>query len=225
MLGIKRFQSLERRESALRARFLKWNPVTNKFGRPAKDEIRAYCLLIHAEVEAYIEQVARDGIERSKRLLNKRNVANGVLFSLVASSHNLFLDDAIDPDDRLASDRFNRPQSKSEWVELCGAQGHQVIGSNNGIKAKDIKAMFRPLGLDMSALDQTWLADMTQLGTDRGNIAHSTIKMQTIPNLSDLCQRVDRIIQGCGVLREEMSTTCQVSIPAHVALAETTGGG
>lgn len=223
MLLLSRFRALERRELSLRRRFLKWSVKRQAFGTPAADEIRAYCVLFHAEVEAYVEDIARDGIEYSKGLLTNKNVANGVLFSLVACMHDVFGEGAISEADRLAASRTQKPKSRLDWVDLCGKQGHQLITSNHGIKEENITRMFRPLGVDLAALDQFWLAEMTQMGASRGSIAHDTLKIQAVPNLTDLKARVDLIMTGCGELREAMLNVCKTTVPATVALAAAAG--
>lgn len=218
-LKLSRFRALEKRELTLRRKFLLWDTNAHRFGNPSPDEIRAYCVLFHAEIEAYVEDIAKDGIEYSKALLRDKNVANGVLFSLVAGMHDVFGDQIISGDDRLSASRSLKPKSKLEWVDLCGKQGHQIIASNHGIKEENIVRMFRPLGVDLGALDALWLAEMTQMGAARGNIAHDTLKIQSVPNLSDLKARVDLIMKGCEDLRKAMLTVCKATVPATVALA------
>ncbi len=219
MLKLSRFRALEKRELSLRRQFLQWDVAAQVFGSPSPDEIRAYCVLFHAEIEAYVEDVAKDGIEYSKGLLRDKNVANGVLFSLVAGMHDVFGDQAISDEDRLSAARTQKPKSKLEWVNLCGKQGHQIIASNHGIKEENIIRMFRPLGVDLGALDSVWLAEMTQMGAARGSIAHDTLKIQAVPNLTDLKTRVDLIMKGCDELRQAMLSVCKTTVPATVALA------
>lgn len=210
MLTKKRFNELLKRERILRRKFLRWNEKSQAFGKHTDDDIRAYCLLVHAEIESYIEEIAKDSIEISKGIVDKHNVANGVMLTLVACLTDLLSPEYLETGTQSKSPAGG-PKNLAEWVTLCGKQGHTLVNANNGIKEDDLKKMFRPLGLDLAELDGLWRTEITQLGIQRGRMAHTKFSAHNVPNPGDTKDRVLLILEGCNVLREKMVTACKVS--------------
>lgn len=131
----------------------------------SKQEIelaRAYRLLVHAELEAYFESIAKKLLSKAITKWKTKKKANLTIVSLLAHFKKIEKDDDLNTKiNRIVSD-FSK----------------EIINKNHGIKAKNISDMFVPLGIDKGEIDAALLAALDSFGANRGETAHNSGKVQ-----------------------------------------------
>ncbi|HRP33800.1 MAG TPA: HEPN domain-containing protein [Agriterribacter sp.] len=129
----------------------------------AKDEdlTRAYCLLCHAEIEAYIESIV---LATATQAYNKwstdKTKVSQIIFHLAYSYKQV----------------ANKPKEPPySMVSLTFSQLQKSITSNNGIKEDNLNLILKPIGFE---IDPPLALLLTNFGKTRGTIAHTSISTQ-----------------------------------------------
>jgi len=133
--------------------------------------IKSFVLLVHAELEAYLEDKAKDKATKALANWTSRRKKSACLKSILAFSGN-----------EINYDNEKREFKNSIEFRMNKAVTHylNLIKKNNGVKEHDILNILIPLGLEQDVLDETWLITMSSFGSTRGNIAHNTIGVQSV---------------------------------------------
>lgn len=153
--------------------------ISGNYTKKEKDLIRGYILLVHAEIEAYFEDIAKQVVFTAKsKWTTERQKSNCLLSIMAFCSHEIKWEN--DPHKNDIEHRINRTT----------AHYTNGLNSNHGIKSNNIKNILFPIGIEESQLDQTWLNTMDDFGAKRGSIAHSTHSVQ---NPIDLKTEKDRV--------------------------------
>jgi hypothetical protein len=181
-LATRSFRNLERRVIQLQNRFVPTLSPTGYYNDRQYDFVRAYIVLTHAEMEEYLEGRARDIIGSSLlRWKNKRRV-NRCIASLL-----------------LHHDKSHTPKPQDSTTHIhCAVRGHEnsVINQNHGIKEENLFDLFVPLGLDKSEVSANLLIDLTNFGSARGQVAHTSArKVQTPPDPQTFLFQVGSIMK------------------------------
>lgn len=158
------------------------------------DRARGYRLLVHAEIEAFLEDRASE-------------VASTVFNSWIGD---------LRPRHTIVSLlAFLRPSEKSfksvrEAVGYSFAKFNEAVRNNNGIKEDNLVKFLPHVGIDWSAIDGTWLSTLNSFGTARGEIAHAsarvhqpidpkgeydTVVINILPGLKDLDNSIQRLLR------------------------------
>lgn len=143
------------------------------------DDLRAFELLCHAEIEVYFEKIALKIVERAEKQWKSRHCAN---YNLAC----LFL---------YAQPIQNKPMKISAIVGKTIADYRQTVNYNNGIKRNDIKKLYQSLGFEIDDFDSIFLSNLDQLGSQRGEFAHQSFKAIQIESKNDIFRRIDDIIE------------------------------
>ena len=61
-------------------------------------------------------------------------------------------------------------------IDLAQNQFLQRIKDNHGIKENNFYVLVLPTGIDPSELDATWIANLNNFGSLRGEVAHQSKK-------------------------------------------------
>lgn len=144
------------------------------------DWTSAFIVLCHAEFEEFIEEIARDQAQSALDVWETRTPTVASM-ALLAHHYN------PDPVARNAEAQKRAKKQKDNGAESTSSQtlsyllnkvvkSHiSVIDNNQGIRRKNIRAMFEPLGVDVSEIDFQILNDLEKFGLRRGNVAHHSI--------------------------------------------------
>lgn len=179
MANSARYNKLESRIKFIENNLLPQEKISGNYTKKEKDLIRGYILLIHAEIEAYFEDIAKQVVSNAKaKWITNRQKSNCLLSIMAFCSNEIKWEN--DPHKNNIEHRINR------------TTGHYTNGlnGNHGIKSNNIKNILLPIGIEEIQLDQTWLNTMDDFGAKRGSIAHSTHSVQ---NPIDLKTEKDRI--------------------------------
>lgn len=194
MARSRRFRTLISRLTTLQDHFLpKQFSMIGQYSPRQYDLAKAYVLLVHAEIEAFLEDRSR---ERAKKLektwLAKARRSKGI--RQLIHSHNV---------------HTKQPWQPIDWspAKVTSAINFYIwsVNNNNGIKEKDICHMFFPLGIEYNNFDATWLANMNSYGTARGRFAHSSIKTHQPVDPKDELNKVKSIVKGLAKLDKKLS--------------------
>jgi hypothetical protein len=159
---------------------------TGTYSEKDNDLVRGFCLLSHAEIEAYLEDITIENVTRAYiKWDNNKTDISPIIFHLAYS---------------LRSEKKEPPYS---MVVLSYLQLKKTIEKNHGIKEDNINNFFRPIGFQM---DETLKTTLNEFGKARGEIAHTSF--QTQQPLDPLTEKnsVGQIVLSLKVFDEELST-------------------
>jgi hypothetical protein len=161
MANSARYTKLSRRITVIESSYL---PIVNTLGNYSpkeQDDVRAYLLLVHAEIESYFEEISEEKVKRAFSAWQANRTKSNILLSLVSFSEVGLNQNEIET-------RVNK------------ALTHYIakLKMNHGIKEKNILEILLPVGLEYQSLDTTWLNMMSSFGSQRGEVAHSASAVQ-----------------------------------------------
>ncbi|MFC3158783.1 hypothetical protein SAMN05443633_11528 [Chryseobacterium arachidis] len=198
MAKSRRLKQLESRILFLEREILPPTKIHGNYTKKEQDLIKSFILLSHAEIEAFIEDIAKEKIQNSIRLWNSgRNKSHCLKSVLAFIGHEINFDN--DSNSKQLSYRINKIV-----VHYLNA----VIDKNHGVKESNILKVLLPLGIELSQIDTTWLNTMDSFGATRGLFAHASnrvhtavdrntilnlIKIQILPELSNIDNLVKQL--------------------------------
>ncbi|WP_339856674.1 HEPN domain-containing protein [Pseudohongiella acticola] len=204
-----RFKELRRRLTELRNHMLPSSfSATGDYTERQQDRARGYRLLAHAEFESYLEDVSREVITRAVREWKRNKRPTQIIVSFLASFHSSWsVSDELNNEQiiELAKKR-NIKDSVDEIINLAQNQFARKLKDNHGVKDKNFKTLILPTGVDISALDPTWLTSLDSFGAKRGEVAHNTKRVQGSINPRDEYDLVRNLLSGFESLDREVQT-------------------
>ena len=170
---------LERRIRQLERNF-DFRQSINGITKKQSDRLKGLRLLCHAEFEDYFESVALKLLGVAEKKWVNQRIANYNLASLLVCHEKIEKRDDI--------------QTKVHKIII---DYRQLIRDNHGIKEKNIKKMYEPLGYSINDFDTVFLATLSSYGELRGEIAHSSIKhtQQSFDKYDEL-DKINKILKG-----------------------------
>jgi hypothetical protein len=176
------YKDLRQRIATLKTHFLDFQQ--NDSALPInQDKIRAFKLLVHAEIESYIENaVLKVWNECDTRWRVSRRIISPLAFLIMFSASRFEANDS----------QLNR----NDRIEQILKSFKQLIADNNGIKRKNILRLVVPLGVDYSSIDQTWLATIESYGGSRGQVAHASYSVQHQLDRNNELSNLSLVLKG-----------------------------
>lgn len=209
MANTTKFEELEKRLSELCKHMLpaKFSP-TGTYSERLQDRARGYRLLVHAEIEAYIEDMAITVItDRIRKWKHSRTPSN-LLLAFLACFHSGW----IEYDERhnlriieLAKSRKKIKNTVNEIIDMAQTQFVNQLKDNHGVRENNLKILIPPTGIELNDLDQTWIADIDDFGKVRGEIAHKAKSTTGSINPQDEYNKVTNLLRGIKDLDEKLN--------------------
>lgn len=167
----RRLSQLETRITFLERNILPSASSTGSYTKIQQDLIRSYVLLVHAEIEAYFEDVAREKVRRALSNWMSTRKKSSCLKAVLAYSGN-----------ELSYEKEIKNNSNNISFRLNKAANHfmALIQKNHGIKENNLLSILIPLGIELSDIDPVWLSTMEAFGNLRGTIAHNSTSIHTL---------------------------------------------
>lgn len=165
------FSDLENRITLLANRFLdtQIEQEANADFSPCLDDIAAFRLLVHAEIEDWLERCASDELHELAK--------NTPSAQLRASSRVLFLSAIFDVQIPLvlpfSADDFQK--SVADTIN----KARQFVKDNNGIKAASFCKIAVICGACLDEIDDNLVQALNSYGTARGMVAHKSSQRVT----------------------------------------------
>lgn len=155
---------------------------------PDPERLAAFRLLAHAEFEEFMENKAREGLNRLSSIAKAKNFRIGDMHHLLAIAHYLQYDIAL-------VDPFDQPKYISKSTKLM-KHAEDLISDNNGIKRHSFLKLCLFYGAMPDDVDQTLLSILDSYGTKRGDVAHRSIsRVKSILAPTDEEANVTTILQ------------------------------
>lgn len=155
--------------------------------------------LSHAEIESYLEEWARE-IARASEVLwtSSHKITEPLAFLFATLSERLEI-----PVTLAGPKGKDSPQRLADASVKLFQRYYKQIKDNNGIKEKNVLALFAPLGIPAVALGSTLLPNLDSLGTLRGAHAHQSAKaVPTVLDPETEYNRANALINELVVLDE-----------------------
>ncbi|WP_085023533.1 HEPN domain-containing protein [Anaerovibrio sp. JC8] len=181
------YEVLEKRINEIISNFYFEQEPTSMPTPKEQDMVRAMIVLCHAEFEDYIEQIARNLLEKGKEEWLSSNIANKNLAALFLETKPIETNDSIE----------------TKAMKVISDYKHNIDG-NHGIKQKDLKKLYKPLGYDMEIFDQAFLNELDSLGSQRGEVAHSS--SSRTKKILDFNTEKEKIVRILNEIREFQDT-------------------
>jgi hypothetical protein len=163
----------------------------------------AYRVLVHAEIEAYLEDRSRDVALTAVKAWKERNKASKTLLALIAFSGMKMEKppSSMSPEQPSQAGQWDEKIELRKKIDLALAVFHSVLNNNNGIKEENIMRLLLPIGVDCGELDTVLVADLNSYGASRGLVAHkgfgSYRTTEQIDPKEDL-KKVRSLVTGIG---------------------------
>jgi len=144
------------------------NPATFQ---PDLDRLAAYRLLVHAEIEDFLESKAKDNISSIGARVNAgptwMRQSPELLALAIGLKRTLPQDDVLD----LAR--------HSNFVGELIAAARGAISDNNGVKSQSFVMLSLCAGKTLDEVDGILSASLNSYGKDRGDVAHKSVTHST----------------------------------------------
>ena len=146
-------------------------------GQYAQEDITktlAYRVLVHAELEAYLEDRSREIALEAVRAWKEREQVSKTLLALIAFSGRTMEKppNSISPEQQSQVGQWDEKIKLSKKIDLVMRDFHSVLMNNNGIKEENIVRLLLPIGVDCDELDTVLMADLNSYAASRGLVAH-----------------------------------------------------
>ncbi|MGO9138348.1 MAG: HEPN domain-containing protein [Syntrophales bacterium] len=176
------YKNLRKRILKLRKQLLDFQPGDSYLPKN-QDELRAFKLLVHAEIESYIENAVLEVWNKCNNewKTNKRVITPLAFLIMYSPSKFEANDQQLTKETRIAQILTSFKAS---------------ITNNNGIKKRNILQLVVPLGIGYLNIDQTWLATIDSYGSSRGDVAHNSFSVQQQLDRNDELKNLDLVLKG-----------------------------
>ena len=190
-----RFTQLKKRLTELRRTFL---PIafapTGSYPAEQVDKTRAYRLLCHAEVEAYLEDISLATVIKACDRWGASRRVSRTLIALITYSGTAparMLD--------VESNSLRTQREIDTAVQGAKEQFSRLAKvTNHGIRAADVRRLLFPAGVGEYDFDPLWLIEIDRFGVNRGETAHTAARAATvaIPDPQTEYQTITTILSG-----------------------------
>lgn len=178
---------LTRRVRELKDTFLPEVSATGAYGTEENDRMAAFNILVHAELEEYVERRCRETVDSVVDSWNLDSLPRSTIISLIGFSK------AGGPETVGNVKKLSRSRIQNIVASAKREYSH-AINDNHGIKELNLLRLLLPVGIKESQLRSDFLADMDSLGVVRGSQAHQGIGARVSSNPVDDMGRVVRIL-------------------------------
>ncbi len=210
MAESERFIALSNRLDELRSHLLPtdFSPI-GEYEPLQLDMAKGYRLLTHAEFESYLEDVAKDTVLYALQQWNRSKKPSMTIVSFLAAYHSCW---AVGDDQNnqelieLSRGRTNPKESLKEIMDIASKQFINKIGTNHGIKAKNFKSLILPTGIDINEFEPEMLPKLDSFGSKRGEIAHSSARVNQQINPKDELDDVNFLLDCFRQLDLKLAT-------------------
>lgn len=182
------YRRLLANEKQIQKCFVTKTVLSNSTTPSSQNKLRSYRLLLHAEIEFYLESLILQTIDRARNEWIKSNKVPKCIASVLAFSKATF----PNPPSHLAD--LSTDNDFPYRVHYVLAIFEKNVKRNNGIKEENIIPLIVPLGIDYSKINQTLLNNMSSFGQNRGFTAHNSIKVHQLINPIDEISKVKQIL-------------------------------
>ena len=165
---------------------------TGSYSDRVYDRVRGYRLLVHAEIEAFLEDAVLSVAKQAYTdwLVDRRPRQS--LIALLA-----YHEGSTDPvPDAISKTGASSTPLRSRIKDATDAHSTWVRMKNNGIREKNVLRLVLPVGILESDLDAAWLQTIDGFGSARGDTAHQALRTQQPHDPAAEARTVKEIVEG-----------------------------
>jgi len=158
---------------------------------------KGYRLLTHAEFESYLEDVSTETVNYALRQWGESKTPSMTIVSFLAAYHSCWsVGDEENNQEiiNLSQGRSHPKESLREVMNIASKQFMKKVKSNHGIKAKNFKLLMLPTGIDIDELEPEMLPKLDSFGSKRGEIAHTSGRVNQQINPQDELEDVNFLL-------------------------------
>lgn len=176
-----RFEELKVRLDCLKETFQVVSDENGDINRTDADKIKALRLLVHAELESYIEELAKKIFDEGVTKWQEEKIGTFQICSL------FIWHAAIE----------TKEDSNTKAHQIFHKYRENVLRNNNGIKEENLKKLFNPLGYKIESFSAEFLANLDTYGAERGQVAHSSASaIQTQLDYQTEVDKINDLVNG-----------------------------
>lgn len=182
-------------------------------GNYTKEELmkcQAFIVFFHAEVENYLEKVARRIMLEARKRWEDHGTLDRVIATLLAFRRKEITQPPDDP---------KNTGNKSDLATIindCIRLQEKAISENHGIKRRNVSELLCPLGVLPDDLEEVMLIQLTNTGSKRGEFVHkqNSVSLSKIRDpFADEITDVDNLIKELSKLDQMLETLHLLSTP------------
>jgi hypothetical protein len=185
------YEALVARVEELKARFVNFDiPIDRDPNSHELDMIASFKLLVHAEIEEFIETRIFETIEESVTIWEtQRRVTRGLL-NLAVRWYPWF------EQEKNPNARPQSFQAFSAFLKDTAARARSEVNENNGIRQNSFSRLCYSVGIMLDDLPGALLASLDSYGRGRGEVAHQTVgKVRTLNDPRVEGQDAEQLVQ------------------------------
>ncbi|MDQ8190072.1 HEPN domain-containing protein [Roseibacillus persicicus] len=166
-----------------------------------------FSILVHAEIEAFLEDRTREIFHKFCRDFNRDRKVSYSLSCFLCCYHSSWIEIDERHNSEIIAMAKNRGQANSvaDVIQKASIQFSQIISNNHGVKEKNLRSLLIPIGVDFDSLDSIWIAEMESFGALRGERAHTSASVTRTINPEDELYVVRRLLIGLQTLDEKIN--------------------
>lgn len=192
-----RYRTLTSIIARLEKRFLP-KRLTGPFSLRRHDFARGFRLLAHAEIEAYVEDRAKEVSLAAVRKFDVDRKPHIVVLSLVA-----FQLTQSQLSEKYLKDCYTNQSDHLNLALVSANNCYQyTLTNNHGIREDNILGMLLPIGFTVTDIDLTWLSDMNSFGRTRGETAHTSFTPTKLVDPGTEKATVAQLVNGLAQIDE-----------------------
>jgi hypothetical protein len=170
----------------------------------------SYRILSHAEFETYLETRALEIVMATDNAWKTRGHISRSTLCLIAFSGRRFdqLPDTLKAPAKKKETDWSAMITPDKRISACMSEfTYYLRRHNHGIKEENLISILLRVGLAPDALDEILVAEMTDLGVKRGEVAHGGAAGYVTKGVNprDEYERVKRIVEGLKPVDEALT--------------------
>jgi hypothetical protein len=190
-----RYRQLSRRINRLKRNLIPAASATGDYSERQLDKVAGFRLLAHAEIEAFLEERAKEVAIRAITDWRATKRPGHVVACMVSHFPKMKI-----PQQVLDEEKAGR-QSRIDFA-LSAAQASYMhaLTKNHGVREENVRRILFPIGVKHADIDATWLNTIDSFGINRGFVAHNAAAAIRPIDPQTEVDTVDQILAGLGLL-------------------------
>jgi len=186
-----RYQALRHRIDRLRNHLIPETSPVGDYSEAQRDMAAGFRLLVHAEIEAFIEDSVRELALKAITSWETDGTLNQILIGLLSHFPKRKV-----PQDVFKDERAGKSTRIHYTLKTAHTSYVSAIRANHGIRDENLRKILFPLGVKQAEIGVTWLNTMDSFGASRGAVAHNSAgAIQPVDPDTEI-KTVEQILEG-----------------------------
>jgi hypothetical protein len=203
-MASQRYSDLTQRVQQLETHLLPVVDPSLSYSDKDRDLVRAFCLLCHAEIEAYLEDIVWETTTKAFNIwYANKAVVSTIIFHLAHSHRH----------------ESGKPKDQPYSMIVKSYKSLETtIKKNHGIKEDNLNNILNPIGFEIDSILKTTLNDF---GKTRGQIAHTSFKIQQPLDPVTERNKIRQIVQALAIFDNDLDTYQSSGSQSRVTIIST----